>query len=324
MKSKPLQDTVNKICDDFLSKGIKPTVRVVLAEIPEVSSTSTVHKYFSKWKEKQIEKQDYLFEKFGLSAEFTSSFMKETNRFTVEIEQRYKGQVQDVHEQREQAISDLEKLESKLIKQADINKQQERMINELHTELVTEQKSHESTVIEIRKQLTDSLNENTKLNKQNESLRTNIARAELMLESNQQLVDEVKSQNTQLIADNKELNLMISELNRSLSGKESTITGNEKLILTLEAEQNKTAKQLKSFDSNNTNLQSELASVRNELSIINSKLAEEKEMLAHQKHLNAELKTSIEEQTRTHEKILHGYETTIAGNEKLIIQLEKK
>ena len=46
VKTKSLQDTVNQICSDFLRKNIKPTVRLVLAELPDISSTSTVHKYF--------------------------------------------------------------------------------------------------------------------------------------------------------------------------------------------------------------------------------------------------------------------------------------
>ena len=324
VNTKSSQNMVNDICNDFLRKNIKPTVRLVLAELPDISSTSTAHKYFLNWKNDQVNKQESLFEKFGLSNEFTSSFMKEINRFSIEIEERYKEQAQDAHEQQEQGISDLEKLESKLIKQADINNKQEITINELHTELAKEQKSNESTVNEIRRQLTTSVDDNKQLVTQNESLRTNIAKAELKLESNQELVDEMKSQNARLIADNKELNLTIAELNRDLSGKESAITGNEKLIKALENEQEKTGKQLSNFDSNNTKLQSELALIRNELSTNNSKLSEEKEMLAQQKHLNAELKTSLEEQTRSHEKTLRNYEATISSNEKLIIQLDKE
>ena len=118
--SRHLQDRVNKICDDFIKKGTNPTVRLVLAELTGVSSTSTVHKYFSKWKVNQIAKQESLFDKFGLSTEFTTSFMKEINRFTIEIERRYKELAQDAHEQREQAISDLEKLEGQLSKNADL------------------------------------------------------------------------------------------------------------------------------------------------------------------------------------------------------------
>ena len=323
VNTKSPQNTVNDICNDFLRKNIKPTVRLVLAELPDISSTSTAHKYFLNWKNEQVNKQKSLFEKFGLSTEFTSSFMKEINRFSIEIEEQYKEQVQDAHEQQEQAISDLEKLESKFIKQADINNEQEIKINELHTELAKEQKSHESTIIEIRKQLTDSLNEKTKLNKYNESLRTDISKAELRLEANQEFVDEVKSQNSQLTIDNKELNSTVAELNRSLSGKESAITGNEKLIFALGNEQEKTGKQLNNLDSINTKLQSEITSSRNELSDINTKLSDEKDKLTQQVAINNELKSKLKEQTRSHEKTLRSYESTITGNEKLIAQLEK-
>lgn len=323
MKSKSSQDVVNQICSDFLRKGEKPSVRLILAEIPNINSTSTIHKYFSKWKDEQVKKQESLFEKFGLSTEFTSSFMKEINRFSIEIEERYKEQAQDAHDQQEQAISDLENSESKVKDQFMKIDQQEKQISILHTELATELKSNESTVIEIRKQLTTSLSENKQLSDQNESLRTGIAKAELTLQANQEFVKEVKSQNSQLTSDNKELNSCIAELNRDIASKESTMIGNEKLILTLENEQEKTTKQLIRFDSNNTKLQSELASVRNDLATISTKLTEEKEKLVQQTYLTAELRSNFEDQTRTHEKTLRSYEATIVGNEKLIIQLEK-
>lgn len=323
MKSKSSQEVVNQICNDFLKKGEKPSVRLILAEIPNISSTSTIHKYFSKWKDEQIKKQESLFEKFGLSTEFTTSFMKEISRFSIEIEERYKEQAQDATDQQGQAISDLEKSENKLNNQAEVVNQQEKQITDLQTELAKEQKSNESIVNEIRRQLTTTIDDNKQLAIQNESLRAGKAKAELKLESNQQLVDEIKSLNFQLTSENKELNSNIVELNKISARHESTIIGNDKLILALEAEQEKTEKQLSNIDSNNEKLQSELASVRSELSAINSKITEEKEMLAQQKHINAKLKTSLEEQARTHEKILGNYETTIAANEKLIFQLEK-
>jgi chromosome segregation ATPase len=324
LNTEATQDMVNNVCNEFLRTGIEPTVSLVLTKLQDISSRSTAHKYYKKWTEDQNTKKDDLFKKLGFSSEFTSSFLDEINRFNRDAEQRYKSLAQDANEQRDYAISDLQNSESKVNKQTDVNEHQDKKIKDLQTELTIEKKANEVTVIEIRLQLTTSLNDNKQLTNQNESLRTGIAKAELKLESNQHLVDEVKSQNTYLTSENKELNLNVSELNRDIASKESTILGNDKLIATLEAEQEKTAKQISSFDSNNTKLQSEITSLRNELSIINTKFTEEKDKLVQQISINSELRANFEVQARTHEKTLHGYEATIAANDKLIIQLEMK
>jgi len=317
------QDMTNNVCNEFLRNGIKPTVSLVLAKLQDISSRSTAHKYFKNWIDDQNSKKEAIFKNLGFSKEFTSSFLDEINRFNVDAEQRYKSLAHDANEQRDHAISDLQVSENKVSQQAIVINQQEQQIKDLQTELIIERKANEITVNEVRQQLTTSLNDNKQLTNQNESLRAGIAKAELKLESNQQLVDEVKSQNSLLTIDNKELNSDVAELNRSIASEESTIKGNDKLILALENEQKKTNKQLSDFDSNKIKQQSEIASQRNELTTINNKFTEEKKKLAQQISLNTELKSHLEDQARTHVKILNGYEATIAGNEKLITQLEK-
>ena len=117
------QDRVNQICNELYQKGTKPSVRLVLAELPDVSSTSTVHKYFSNWKREMEANQQSLYDRLGFSPDFTKSFMKEISRFAVEAEQRYKGMADDANEQREQAVSDLAKAEDKLHKQTAVVEQ---------------------------------------------------------------------------------------------------------------------------------------------------------------------------------------------------------
>ncbi len=316
------QNLTDNFCNGLLLKGIKPTVSLVSEKLPD-SSRSTAHKYFKKWTNNQNSKKEELFKKLGFSSEFTSSVLNEFSRFNFNAEQRYIEQAQYANDQRDQAISDLEISENKLNKQAEIVNQQEKQIINIQTELATEQKSNESTIVEIRRQLTTSVDDNKQLSKQNESLRTAIAKAELKLDSNQQLTDEVKSQNAYLTTENKQLNSDIAELNRSIASKESTIIGNDKLIESIKADQAKTAKQVINFDSNNAKLQSELASVRNELSNCSTKVSEEKDKLGQQITLNTELKSNIEKQARSHEKALSNYRATIASHEKLIAQLEK-
>jgi len=211
------QNLTDNICNELLQKGIKPTVTLVLAKIPNINSRSTVHKYFKKWADEQNRKKEDIFKKLGFSSEFTSSVLNEVSRFNCETEQRYIEQAQYANDQRNHAISDLQNSENKVNEQASLISQFEEMINNLQTELATEQKSNESTVAEIRKQLTTSLSENKKLTTQNESLRTAIAKSELRRESNQELVDEIKSQNAQLTIDN---NHSLIDLNNNIDTPE--------------------------------------------------------------------------------------------------------
>ena len=317
------QNLTDNFCNELLRKGIKPTVSLVLEKLPN-SSRSTGHKYLKNWTDAQNKNKEEVFKKLGFSSEFTSSLLNEINRFNCHAEGRYKEQALDAIDQRDHALSDLQNSENKVNEQSNLIQQQEEKISVLQTELATEHKSHESIIIEIRRQLTTSVADNKQLTIQNESLRTDITKSELKLESNQQLLDEIKSQNSHFISENKELNSTIAELNRELSSKESAITGNEMLILSLEKEQDKTGKQLISFDSNNSKLQTEIASIRNELVDVNSKLSDEKDKLIQQVSINNELKSNFEEHTRSHEKTLRSYEATISSNEKLIIQLDKE
>lgn len=309
----PMQDRVNHICNEMYSKGVKPSVRLVLAELPDISSTSTVHKYFSKWKTEIEANQKSLYERMGFSPEFTKSFMQEISRFGVEAEQRYKERADDANDQKEQAISDLTKAEDKLHKQNAVVEQMEAQISTLKSELIDtkkeaeaniaqEQKANEATVNELRQQLAAALDEKNQLTTQNESLRTELAKAELKLESNQELVEEVKAKNEQYTSDTKELNKSIADMSKDIASKESTITGNEKLIKNLQAQHDKYSNQVNSLTKQTIKLQTELDSFKDKLS--------------EQTTLNSKLKSEYDDKIR-------GLEKEIKANEKLIAQLEK-
>lgn len=334
IESKSIQERVSEICNELYSGGTKPSVRIVLAELPDVKSTSTVHKYFANWKKELEANQQSLYERLGFSSEFTQSFMKEITRFGVEAEQRYKQQAQDANEQRDQAVSDLAKSEDKLHTQAAVVTQQEKEIKELQNELLTvkknleaelakEKKASEATISEIRQQLSNVTKESKALSQQNESLRTDIAKAELKLEGNQEFVNEVKTQNAQLSAENKEFITTISDLNKTIASQESTMSGNDKLIQTLQSQQATMTQRLASLESNNTKLQNELSSLHTEFSDVNEKLSEEKDNFAKQVALSNEAKTSFNEQIKVFEQTVRSHEATISGNNKLIAQMEK-
>ena len=331
---KSMQERVNDICNDLYSKGEKLSVRIVLAEMPDVSSTSTIHTYFKTWKQEVDANQQSLYDRLGFSPTFTKSFMEEITRFGVEAEQRYKDLAQTADEQCEHAIADLKKSEDKFYKQEAVVEQQDKQITELKTELSDtkkkfeadlgkEQKANEVIVSELRQQLAAALDDNKQLTKQNESIRTELAKAELKSEGNQELVTEIKAQNTQLVTDNKELNSNIANLNKEIAGKDSKIDGNKELINNLQSQQDKATKQLDDLSKANIKLQSEIESIRSELSVVNTKLSEEKDNTSKQITINSKLTTELEDQAKNHAKAINMHENTIANNEKLIAQLEK-
>jgi len=115
MSTDRMQERVNEICNDLYSKGEKVSVRVILTYLPDVSSTSTVHKYYANWRKELEANEKSLYDKFGFSSEFTQMFMKEISRFSVEAEQRYKGIAEEANEQRDAAIEELGKSKTDFI-----------------------------------------------------------------------------------------------------------------------------------------------------------------------------------------------------------------
>ncbi|GEA09169.1 hypothetical protein KUL42_39300 [Alteromonas sp. KUL42] len=280
--------------------------------LPDVSSTSTVHKYFANWKKELEANQQSLYDKLGFSSEFTQSFMKEITRFGVEAEQRYKEQAQDANEQRDLALDDLERSEDRLHKQNSLVSQLEREVAELQQELATvkaeakselqktnelnraaldkENETHTAIVTELRQQLTQSTQEAKSLHQTNEELRTEIAKAELKLEGNQQYVDEVKAQNAALVDDNKLLNKELAAINKTLASQETELTVNSKLINSLESSTNEYKKYMASAES-------ELSSLKLTNQHLSKQLETVTEKLDRANTSNTELRKTLEEQS---------------------------
>ena len=299
--SNTIQERVTTICNDLYANGTKPSVRVVLSMLPDIHSTSTVHKYFSTWKKELEASQKSLYDKLGFSSEFTQSFMKEITRFSVEAEQRYKQQAQDAIEQQEVALEDLSRSEERLHKQTALIEQKDNELREIQTELVRVQentkaelssleKSNEAIVVELRQQLVNAEETNNTLAAANESLRTNIARADLKLESNQEYVTEVKSQNSTVTTENKELNKAVAELSKQVATQEVVISGNAKLIENLES--TSASAQLEASKSDTERL-----AANQLLEATRSHLDDSKNELVQANEKNAELRKTVDEQS---------------------------
>lgn len=316
---KSIQERVESICNQFLRDGTKLSVRLVLAELPDVSSTSTVHKYFKDWKLALESSQQSLYEKLGFSPEFTQGFMKEIKRFGVEAEQRYKDQARDAGEQRDIAIDDLERVENKLEVQNAVASRLEKEVKELQDELSKlrviseseskkaaelaqaslnkEKETHIAIVTELRKQLDYSTEKVNSLTQSNEMLRTDIAKAELKLEGNQEYVNEVKSQNAALLDENKKLASEGSNLSKVVAGHESTIRGDQRLITSLESTVGDLKRQFTEIDKERNTLSNNNQSLSQDLSAANKTLTGLNEQLERANLSVSELRKTTQEQS---------------------------
>lgn len=236
MSTERMQERVNEICNELYSKGEKVSVRVILTFLPDVSSTSTVHKYYANWRKELEANEKSLYDKLGFSPEFTQMFMKEISRFSVEAEQRYKGIADEANEQRDTAIDELTKVEERLHKQNAVVEQQGKDITRLKGELTQQEsqyeaevskleQSHQVLVSELRQRITQLEKDLGESTKTSETLRTDLAKSELKLESNQDYVNEVKAKqgeleerHTTLQAEKQSLEQQVTKLSTQLEG----------------------------------------------------------------------------------------------------------
>lgn len=269
LSGEQLQDKVTMICNDLYSKGQKVSVRIVLSMLPDVSSTSTVHKYYKTWKDELEANQKSLLEKMGFSEEFTRVFMTEITRHATEAERRYRDMADDAKEQSQQAIDDLERAEERLYKQTALLEQREKQIKNLEAELAQTENAQLAITQELRQQiesLTDQLNESTV---SNERLRTELAKNEIKLESNALIVEESKNKNTELSEQVKSLNDKVIAQAQELTRFESKQESQE--LLLSELRETKAALQMA-----NSHLDNELRQLQQERHTLNSHLNDAK------------------------------------------------
>ncbi|ENM3905096.1 DNA-binding protein [Vibrio cholerae] len=225
-----MQDKVNAICNDLYAKGQKVSVRVVLSMMPEVSSTSTVHKYYKQWKEELEANQKSLLEKMGFSPEFTRVFMAEITRHATEAERRYREIADDAKEQSAKAIEDLERVEERLHKQTAVLEQKDNLIKTLQAELAETKKTQEAVSAELRLQideLTKTANEKAEVA---DRLRTELAKKELQLENNQQAAASITEENESLREQVKEKVEQMIEQAKAITRLESSLDAKTALL----------------------------------------------------------------------------------------------
>lgn len=231
-------DRVKQICNDLYRQGTKPSVRMILSMMDDITSTSTVHKPYREWMDELEASQQSLYDKLGFSEEFTQSFMREITRFGVEAEERFKSRTLEAREQRDTALEDLERTEDKYVKQSTVLEQQAKELRDKKTEIAEQKRAHEATVQELRTQLEEQQAENRELSATNETLRTEMAKAQVQLDNNNSLVNEVKTsagdkdREIERLRDDVvgELRSEIVELSKTNTRLTSTLEGKTELI----------------------------------------------------------------------------------------------
>ncbi|WP_371194670.1 hypothetical protein [Glaciecola sp. SC05] len=79
-----LRKRVFQVCEDLSGKGEKCSVRTVLSEIPEYTSTSTIHPLVREWRELQEKERDKIRERYQFSSPFMEALISETKRVNEE------------------------------------------------------------------------------------------------------------------------------------------------------------------------------------------------------------------------------------------------
>jgi chromosome segregation ATPase len=233
MTSDQIKDKVFNVCDDLHAKGEKISIRLILSLIDEVASTSTIHKYHALWRDQLEANQDALYEKLGFSSQFTQIFMSEISRFSAEAERRYKESAVTATESRNEAIEALTKVEDKYLKQEALVDSLQQKLDEQIVERGIKHKEHQAEIkglqsnfetleTEMRNQIKALEAKLIESQASGESLRTELAKAQLKLEQNKILVDEVKLKEEENYQEKENLRKQLSEQNINLATAKSS------------------------------------------------------------------------------------------------------
>lgn len=297
------RDRVFAICNDLYRQNRKPSVRLVLSMLPDISSTSSVHKPFKEWMEEIEAQQQSLYDKLGFSEEFTQSFMREITRFGVEAEERYKNLAADAKEQRDTALEDLERTEDKYFKQSALVEQQAKEIRALKAEAAESKRAQEAIVAELRQQLDDEHSVNHELTTANEGLRTELAKIRVQLDNNEALVSEVKSNAKQVTQENRDLREAQSTLHKEMARLETTLDGRQQLIDEIKASAGRYESMITELRQEKSAFKDELTRQRQQLDDAKQQLADAKSKQTEQLQTIADLRSTIAEQSRVIERL---------------------
>ena len=233
LKTQGLQEKVTAICNVLSAKGQKVSVRVVLSLLPEVKSTSTVHKYFKAWKDTQEEKERSDIKNIGFSEEFARVFLNEINRHAAKTERIFREIALDAKEQSIRAIEDVERAETRLIKQTGLLELRDKEVKELQAEIPLIKNAQNTLVIELKNQI-ESLNKQ-RLEHTNSKARlsSDLVKSEIIIENNKEMIATQKAQNQALSEEVRALNSALLKTSKEITRLNTIQESNQTLVTEL-------------------------------------------------------------------------------------------
>lgn len=299
--SEHIQKEIDLICDKMLAAGETVSVRTVLAKFDGLSSVSQAHKYVKDWRARTEAKEKDLYDRLGFSSEFSKAFLSEITRFSAEAETRSSQSVADMRRQLADSIEDLEREERMREQYQALANQREKEITALEQQIETDTMSHqhevdslskdqehanaqirseyEARLSEVQKQLDSERAKNTELSGTVETLRRDLAQAQVKLEQ----IPQLESTNTTLLSGSRDLNEKLSDLKADLASVRKELEGKDRLIASLEASQAKMDARYSSLDESISDskatiskLQGERDSLKDQIAALNKELAEER------------------------------------------------
>ncbi|WP_257970159.1 hypothetical protein [Vibrio parahaemolyticus] len=158
------------------------------------------------------------------------------------------------------------------------------------------EQSHSVLVSELRQRITQLEKELTESTHTNETLRTELAKSELKLESNQDYVNEVKAKqqqleehNATLQSDNQSLSQQVTKLSTQLEGSVSVVSTLEKRVM--------------DFENQHSGLQSKATEMETHYKATLSELVEAKSQLQNQSQKIGSLEEINQQQKRYIDKL---------------------
>lgn len=348
-QSQSIREQVFKICYQLHSQSIKPKIRTVLDLLPSVSSTSTIHKYHKEWQEELRASKDKLFESFGFSTQFQDAFFTEINRFHSEAKNEYAEKISELTEDRDAAIGNLEAIERERNVQKTRADKGESEIKELQAEIhnltrefknqLEQQENSKQSAIEklqhqlqeqesrlinekvlvveqLQQQISTLTSNNKELRDVCETQRTELAKAQLKIESNGELVSDVKARillvETQAKDRVTKLEEDISTLSKELQQSVQLLAVANERILSKEEMFTVTVRQYEALSKNEENMRALLLDANKS----------NKELFMQLERSEADEKTAQNEVRRLSET-LGEMRNIIKNQEKKIAEIEK-
>lgn len=207
-----IENEVFAICNKLYSANEKISTRIILNLLPNIKSTSTIHTYFTQWKDNLEKEQSFLIEKLGFSSNFTKAFSAEIARYTLESENKYKEIALSAKEQTAHAVDDLATMESLVTKKDDQLSQLKIELNNINQQLNLSVSKLSDHKIETTKKI-DSLNNEIKIRQKTiNDLNIEIAKNQLIGEQHTIAIQSLNKQSSIKTEQDKTIAVLESKL----------------------------------------------------------------------------------------------------------------